>query len=98
MRMKPLGARARLGMSGSLLLLATVVTGCTSNSTGTFLPQVTNGPVTPTSVHVGSLTVRNLLIEEPHGGQSYEKGADARMGLEVVNEGQTGDTLLSVDT
>jgi hypothetical protein len=81
-----------------LVTVAAIVSGCADRSTGTMLPRVENGSVTPATARVGGITLRNLLIEPPRGGESYGVGEDARMGLEVVNEGRDGDVLLSVQT
>lgn len=93
-------SRARVRGAGGLLVLVAVaiVSGCSGTSTGTWLPEVHSGPVAATTEHVGSITLRGVVIEAPRGGESYAEGEDARMGLEVVNEGQTGDVLLSVQT
>jgi copper(I)-binding protein len=77
-------------------VLAGLLVGCSTSSTGTWLPDVQAGPVSATTAQVGSMTLRDLVIEDPRGGESYHEGESARMGLVLVNSGRQGDVLLEV--
>lgn len=90
--------RARCGFCGLVLLAALVLGGCGDSSTGTWLPGAESGSVTATRARLGGIELLDVLIEHPRASQSYSVGHDARMGLELVNHGPSGDFLLSVET
>lgn len=81
-----------------LALTAAGVVGCSAASNGTQLPGAETGTVTGTTVRLGSLQVRDALIEAPRAGESYPDGGIARMGLTLANDGPQADLLQGVQT
>lgn len=80
---------AALALAPLLLALA----GCgVSMSPNTYAERAA---VDASNVSLGSLAVRNLRVEPPSSGISFEPGSDATANLTVVNTGPTADTLVS---
>src|SRR3954465_5444942 len=49
-----------------------------------------------TSVKVGAMTLGGLALERPPNGISYDRGADVRVNLVLVNSGGRNETLTSI--
>jgi copper(I)-binding protein len=74
-----------------LLLAALLLSGCGDPQ------EVIQSGTTGTNAQVGDILLRNVYVDEPPD-PAYEPGADPRVVLTLVNQGDRPDTLVRVTT